>query len=125
MVFERTMRRVGLAIRLGAALLVLSVAACASVSEDSASSLLVTPGKYEFYSCQDITSRIQGARNRLNELEQLMARSSQGAGGSLVNAIAYQSDYTQVRGELSVLMKAAEEKRCVSESPWSSERAVF
>jgi hypothetical protein len=123
--FGRTMRSVGLAKKWGAALMALSVTACASVNEESVSSVFVTPGKYEFYTCQDITSRIQGTRNRLNELEQLMARSSQSAGGALVNAIAYRSDHTQTRGELSVLMKAAEDKRCVSESPWSSERAVF
>jgi hypothetical protein len=109
----------------GVVLLTVSIGGCASVGEDSVSSVLVTPGKYEFYSCQDITNRIRGSRSRQAELEQLMAKSSQGAGGALVNVIAYRSDYLQTRGDLAVLIKAAEDKQCQTESQWTSERAIF
>jgi hypothetical protein len=116
----RPWRSAGVALLVGA-----SVSGCAGVSGDGVSSALVTPGKYEFYSCQDITNRIAGARSRMAELEQLMAKSSQGAGGALVNVIAYQSDYTVARGDLAILLRTAEEKKCQAESPWTSERAIF
>ena len=67
------------------------------------SALRHSPGKYDFHTCQDIVSGIRNQRARAGELEQLMARSSQGAGGEFVNAIAYRSEYVQTRGELAVL----------------------
>ena len=48
------------------------------------------------------------------ELEQLMARAAQGAGGEFVNAIAYRSEYLQAQGELEVLAKTAAAKQCVT-----------
>ena len=59
------------------------------------------------------------------ELEQLMTRAAQGAGGAFVNAIAYRSDYLQAQGELEQLAKSSADKHCASQSKWSSERAVF
>ena len=54
-----------------------------------------------------------------------MAKASQGFGGELVSAIAYRTEYLQVRGDIDLLVKTSEEKQCVTRSTWSSERAVF
>ena len=64
-------------------------------------------------------------RFRQVELEQLMARSSQGAGGEFVNTIAYRGEYAQGRGDLIELAKTKADKQCASESKFSSGRAVF
>jgi hypothetical protein len=107
------------------ALLAANLAACGVIGDDRMAAAFVTPGKYEFHSCRDIENGIKAQRGRQADLERLMAQSSQGFGGGLVNALAYRSDYMQSRGELAVLLKAAEDKHCAGQSPWSSERAVF
>jgi hypothetical protein len=104
-----------------AVLLALGLAGCGPTM----SSALVSPGKYEFYPCQTLDKQINERRARVAELERLMARSAEGFGGEIVNAMAYRSDYLQNRGELDELIKTAEEKKCVAESPRSSQRAVF
>jgi hypothetical protein len=108
-----------------ATLLPLALAACGIVNEQTASMALVSPGKFKIYTCDDIATRMKAVRSRELELEQLMARSAHGAGGQFVNAIAYQSDYLQAKGELKALADAAAEKNCTSQSQWSSGRSIF
>jgi hypothetical protein len=62
-------------------LMSLTVAGCASISEQTAATAFVAPGRYNIYTCQEIDSQIRSAQNRALELEHLMARSAQGAGG--------------------------------------------
>ena len=109
----------------GMALLTAIVSGCSGLSEQTVGSVLTSPGKYEFHDCQDIQSNIRNRRNRQAELERLMAQASQGFGGEFVSAIAYRSEYVKNRGEIDVLLRTADEKQCVTQSPWSSERAVF
>jgi hypothetical protein len=108
-----------------ALLLPLGLAACGTISEQTAATAFVAPGKFDVYTCQQIEERARTVRQRELELEQLMARSAQGMGGQFVNAIAYQSDYQQARGELKALLEAAGDKKCSSQSLWSSQRSVF
>ena len=108
-----------------AALLAALLPGCAGLSEDTAARATIAPGKYGVYTCKDIEVRTRVVRNRELELEQLMARSAQAAGGQFVNAIAYQGEYLQARGEIKLLAEAAAEKQCSSQSKWSSERSVF
>lgn len=103
----------------------LGLAGCGSISDQTAASALVAPGKYDIYTCQDIEQRTRNTRARQMELEQLMTRAAQGTGGALVNAIAYRSEYLQTQGELEQLAKSSAAKDCVSHSKWSSGRAVF
>ena len=101
------------------------LAACGSISEQTASSAFTSPGKYDIYTCQDIADLTLVLRKKQIELEQLMARSSQGAGGEFVNAIAYRSDYAQTRADLAELSRAAADKQCAIDSKFSSGRALF
>ena len=77
------------------------------------------------YTCEDIERQIIGIRARQTELEQVMGRASQGAGGDFVNAIAYRGEYAQGRGDLAELAKAKSDKQCAVDSKFSSGRAVF
>jgi hypothetical protein len=110
---------------LGAILLAAGLGGCSGFSEQSVSSMLVTPGKYEFHSCQDIENNIRGRRGRQADLEKLMADASHGVGGEFVSAITYRSEYVQNRGEIAELVKTAQNKQCTIQNPFSSQRAVF
>lgn len=113
---------------LGVAVVVLSaagLAGCGSITAETGTSAYIAPGRFNIYTCEDIDNRQQQVERRKNELEQLMGRASEGAGGSVVNAIAYRAEYTQSRDELKELSKASADKQCSAQSPWSSKRALF
>jgi hypothetical protein len=114
------------AIRAAAALvLAAGLAGCGTVGEGTSGSAFTSPGKYNMYTCQDIERNFLTLRARQVELEQLMARASQGPGCELVNTIAYRGEYAQRTGELNELAKAKADKQCATESKFSSGRAVF
>ncbi|HEY5607332.1 MAG TPA: hypothetical protein VIM38_03240 [Alphaproteobacteria bacterium] len=108
-----------------AVLSALGLAGCGSISDQTAASALVAPGKYDIYTCQDIEQRTRSTRARQLELEQLMTRAAQAPGGALVNAIAYRSESLQAQGELEQLAKSSADKRCSGQSQWSSARSLF
>jgi len=108
-----------------AALLSAILAGCGTITAQTGSSAYIAPGKFEVYTCSDIDERTQIVQKRKDELEQLMGRAGAGAGGSIVNTIAYRTEYLQNRDELIELSRASADKQCASKSPWSSGRAVF
>jgi hypothetical protein len=108
-----------------AALLAGVLAGCSSVNDNAYTSIFTSPGKYNINTCQEIENMIAGTRGRQTELEQLIARASQGAGGNVVTAMAYRTEYVQARADLAQLKQAKEDKQCVAESKFSSGRAVF
>ena len=85
----------------------------------------MSPGRYDMYPCANIEARVKEVRARRIELEQLMARASQGAGGELVNVIAYRGEYLQTGGDLEELARAASDKKCAVDSQFSSRRTVY
>jgi uncharacterized protein YceK len=101
------------------------LAGCGSVGERTEAGAFTSPGKYNLYTCEDIDRQIRGIRARQIELDQVMSRASQSAGGDFVNAIAYRGEYAQSRGELAELAKAKSDKQCAVDSKFSSGRAVF
>lgn len=108
-----------------AVLLAAGLGACGTISEESAASAFIVPGKFQIYSCEDVDGRVTTFRKRQVELEQLMARASQGTGGEFINSVAYRTEYLQTRGELNELKKASADKQCAVNSKFSSGRAVF
>jgi hypothetical protein len=108
-----------------AVVLASGLAGCGTIGEGDTGSAVTSPGKYNMYTCQDIERNFLTLRARQVELEQLMARASQGVGGELVNTIAYRGEYSQKTGELSELARAKADKQCATESKFSSGRAVF
>ena len=93
-------------------LLATALSACGT-SQDM-SSLLVSPGKYDIYTCDQIADRMPVVQANIDKLEALMARASQDAGGQLVNNIAYEPDYLTSRGEMRELQKSAAAKNCTN-----------
>ena len=108
-----------------AAMLMVGLAGCGSISDRTAAAAFTSPGKYNVYTCDDVERAMLVLRARQVELEQLMARASQGVGGEFVNTIAYRGEYAQGRGDLIELAKAKADKQCAVDSKFSSGRAVF
>src|SRR6185369_13489489 len=84
----------------------LALAGCGTLSDETAGRAFMAPGRYAMYPCANLEVRIKEVRERRVELEQLMARSSQSAGGEFVNAIAYRTEYVQTGGDLEELARA-------------------
>jgi hypothetical protein len=102
-----------------------ALSGCGSITAETGSSAYVAPGKYDVYTCTDIDRQVQATQKRKAELEQLMGRASEGAGGAIANTIAYRGEYLQNRDDLVELGRASANKQCSSNSQWSSGRAVF
>lgn len=97
---------------LTAALLGAALAGGCSVTEQGASSLLVAPGSYEFYSCPQLVDRARSLRGRQRELENLMAKASTDAAGRMMSAVTYRPDYLTVLGDLHEVERTARQKQC-------------
>jgi hypothetical protein len=93
--------------------------------EQASAIFSASPGKYNIYTCQDMEPIIKSYTVRRTELEQLMARASQGSGGGFVSTIAYRTEYEQAGSELQELSRASADKQCAIGSKLSSGRAVF
>jgi len=101
------------------------LAACASeISNPLMGGAFVDPGKYEFYSCDQIAAnRIRVAAN-LEKLKLLMDKAEKGAGGAVVSVIAYKGDYLAAQDELKVIDATARDKKCKTPEDWSSTSAI-
>ena len=74
--------------------------------------LFVPPGKYLNYTCPQLETRAAGVAGRRTQLDQLMAKAGSSPDGRLVGALAYQTEYTELGGDLVELRRAAAEKKC-------------
>jgi hypothetical protein len=72
------------------------------------------PGKYEYFTCEQLLPERKRAADRELELKLLMDRAERGAGGAFVNVIAYESDYITAREELKLIDATARDKKCVT-----------
>jgi hypothetical protein len=87
------------------------VGGCSTSVEDIGSTA-VDPAKFTFYKCPDLVTYNRTILKREQELRQLMEKAESGTGGQFVSAIAYQSEYLSVRGDLNLIQKVAAEKNC-------------
>src|SRR5579864_7679227 len=106
------------------AVLALSVllGACSS-GYDSSFSLFAEPGKYDYYSCDQIAAQIKSWAQKEQELKTLMDRADQSAGGTAVGLIAYKADYVAAGEELDQLKATAHSKKCDQAPTWRSDGA--
>jgi hypothetical protein len=107
-----------------AALLIgVPVAGCSSTS-DSNFTFLADPGKYQFYTCEQLATDMKSLTQRQSDLKSLMDRADQSAGGTAVGLIAYKTDYINAGEEMKLLDSAARSKGCHQPETWSSSTAV-
>ena len=107
-----------------AALAVAMLAGCATqygAPDDSMGSYMVSPGKYQLYSCAQMAELEPSLRTREGELVVLIAKAESGPGGAIAATLAYRAEYLQTRGELAELGRATAAKNCpppeVEEAP--------
>ena len=96
-----------------------------SLTDQMGHSAWVVPSKYQYHNCLQAQEADRGFAIRQKEVEELMARSSKGPGGELVNVMAYRSEYQQVLGERKEIAVVLERKQCTLDSKRSSDRQVF
>ncbi len=106
-------------------LVALALTGCGTITDETAGRVAVAPGKYDVYACPNIEAKVLSTRARRTELEQLMARSAQSPGGEFINALAYRTEYVQTGGDLEELARASAEKKCATDSKYTSNRSVY
>ena len=60
---------------------------------DDPGSLLIDPGRYSAYHCDDLAARWKGLVAREKDLRALMDKADQTAGGAVIGSLAYRTDY--------------------------------
>jgi hypothetical protein len=96
---------------LAIALLTSAVSACSSMG-DNPLTVFADPGKYQYSSCEQIAENRKVVAAKEQELQMLMDKADQGAGGIIVNLLAYKADHVAASEELKVLDVAARAKNC-------------
>ena len=91
---------------------------------DGAGALLVDPGRYTLYRCDDLAARRKALIARENELRGLIERASESAGGAVIGSLAYRSDYDAVLAEEKLLARNAAEKNCSFAAPLQSDQTI-
>jgi hypothetical protein len=106
------------------ALLAGALLAGCSAAGDNPFTVFADPGKYEYYSCEQITAQRKHWSSREQELRTLMTKSEQDTGGVIVNVLAYKADHVAASEELKVLEATARSKNCETPANWRSNSAV-
>ncbi len=101
----------------------LVLSACSSTG-DNPFTVFADPGKYQYYSCEQIAGQRKTWSLKEQELRQLMNKADQSAGGAVVNVLAYKSDYVAASEELKVLEATARSKNCDLPENWRSNSSV-
>ena len=92
--------------------------ACGTAIE-SPFTVFADPGKYEWYSCDQLLPQRKQWESKEKELKLLMDKARQSTGGAAISAVAYQGDvvayqgdYVAAREELQVIDATARAKKC-------------
>ena len=78
---------------------------------------IAVPSKFESYDCTQLQNMSNALVQREWQLRGLMERSSEGGGGTVVNAVVYWPDLASVRADRRLLDKTAARKKCTLKSP--------
>jgi hypothetical protein len=104
------------AIPRGFALAGVAAVALASVltgcTSNDSGELLIDPGRYAIYKCDDLAARWKIVSAREKELHGLMDRAGQSSGGAVVGSLAYRAEYDAVVSDERQLQRTAAEKNC-------------
>ena len=86
--------------------------------------IFADPGKYEWYSCEQLVPQRKLWEKKEQDLKLLMDKAKQSTGGSAISVVAYQGDYINAREELQVIDATARAKKCKMPDEWQSDSAV-
>jgi hypothetical protein len=102
-----------------------ALAAGCGTTVDDAGAAFTSPGKFEFYRCEQLESRLTSLQKRERELGALMAKAEQGPLGAAIGTAAYRTEYLQVRNDQKAIGEVRATKNCSSQSNWQSNRALW
>ena len=91
---------------------------------DGAGSLLVDPGRYSAYHCNDLAARWKVLVAREKDLRSLMEKADQGGGGAVIGSLAYRSDYDAALSEEKLLQRTAADKNCGLTTQFQSDQTI-
>ena len=92
---------------------------------NGAGSILVDPGRYSAYHCNDLATRAKELAARERDLRELIERANQGGGsGAVIGSLAYRTDYESVRSEEKLLQREAAEKNCNAAPQFQSDQTI-
>src|SRR4029077_1812816 len=94
-----------------ALILPMLLAACGTAIQ-SPMTVFADPGKYEWYSCEQLVPQRKLWEGKEKDLKLLMEKAKQSTGGSAISVVAYQGDYVNAREELQVIDATARAKQC-------------
>ena len=101
------------------------LAACASELQNPLmGGFFADPGRYEFYSCEQLLPQRTFYEQREQKLKLLMDKARQATGGAAINLVAYQVEYTATQDELNVIDATARLKKCSTPANWASTSAI-
>ena len=100
----------------------LALAACNAGG--GAGALMVDPGRYAFYHCDDLAARWKALSTREIELRGLLEKASDGGGGVLIGAVAYRTDYETVIADKQLVQRTAADKKCDLKTDYQSDQTI-
>jgi hypothetical protein len=96
---------------------------CASTA-DNPITIFADPGQYQYFNCDQLAGQRKYWTNREQEIRQLMDKADQGAGGAVVNVLAYKADHVAATEQVKLIEAAARSKNCETPANWRSNSAV-
>jgi hypothetical protein len=107
------------------ALLVLAAFALAGCGAgNDAGSLMIDPGRYSFYHCNDLAARWKVLAAREKELRGLMDKANESGGGAVIGSLAYRTDYETTLSDERLLQQTAAEKNCGLTAQFQSDQDI-
>jgi hypothetical protein len=100
------------------------LAGCGSTYSDGVSSLLVDPSRYDGFNCNDLIHQLNSLNANEKELRNLINKADESAGGVVLGALAYRSDYQTVLEQKRLLQRAAAEKKCQMAPVFTSDQTI-
>lgn len=111
-----------LSVLLCALLALLTLAGCGGT--EGAGALLIDPGRYSVYHCNDLAARWKVLVAREKDLRALINKADQTPSGAVIGSLAYRTDYNSVISEEKLLQRTAAEKNCNFSTQFQSDQII-
>jgi hypothetical protein len=101
---------------IAAALAAGTLAGCGE-SRLAGSLLYMAPNKIGEFDCTELKKRLNGAKARLQDLEQLRDKTNTSTAGPVINSLVYGPDYSKARWEYQLYEDETARKNCDAPPP--------